>query len=224
MPEGSPFDAQGVGRARRHPGPPPQALEPGAVIFEDGRRAPFDAIVWATGYRREGLPLAPTRSVQDLYRLLFLPTDPRVAWFGQYPAASLASWPTLELSARWFAGVQAGRIALAPEAERLAAQREDQARYDGRRPVDSVLENLWLAEQLGALPNPQTDWPAFWELMNTPPVPSLYRLVGPHAWSGAREAVTAARRRLYVNLHDPTLADVERGLRGRLGLTAEARA
>lgn len=68
------------------------AIEPDAVVWENGTRQPADAIIWATGFRPELRHLAPLRLREkeggvavDSYRS---ERDPRVFFAGYGPAAS----------------------------------------------------------------------------------------------------------------------------------------
>lgn len=111
-------------------------LQGDRVAFEDGHVEPFDAVIYATGYKTEFPFLDPAVfAVKDgdarLYRRMVAPQQPGLYFAGLVqpigPTVSL-----VEIQARWLAEVLAGRVVLPPreamEAE-IAEHRRRQQRY-----------------------------------------------------------------------------------------------
>ncbi|GIZ00903.1 flavin-containing monooxygenase 5 [Caerostris extrusa] len=71
--------------------------------------------------------------------------------------------------------------------------------------VDYITYLDELANLIGSKPNLQkmlfTDPKLFWALVNGPSLPYQYRLCGPHAWSGAREAILGYNSRVLAALN-----------------------
>src|SRR5690606_24047729 len=83
--------------------------------------------------------------------------------------------------------------------------------------IDSSQQNMWLAEQIGAFPNPVQDWKLFWKLINLPAAPAIYRLVGPNRWPQAERYLETLQQKLYINKNDPRIEAMKFVLLGRLG-------
>ncbi len=194
------------------------------VVFADGSRTRADVVVFATGYDLAGLPsLHPALRLTDegigLYERVFHPDLPGlgvVGWFG----TGLGSFPTMELQARWFARVLAGRAELPPPDEmrrRLAADLEQRERlipspFGRRFAVHSPLYNIQLAEAIGAFPDPHRDWRAYWEQLQLPGFPAQFRLRGPHPWAGAAEYLNACKRKAFLPPPGPAAERLKRHL------------
>ncbi|MDA0704090.1 MAG: hypothetical protein O3A96_12800, partial [Proteobacteria bacterium] len=84
-------------------------------------------------------------------------------------------------------------------------------------PMDTPLDNIWLAEAIGAFPDPARDWRLYWELISSPPIPSIYRLRGPHEWSGARAHFDSVKAKLFVKLEDPDESALADAMLAELG-------
>ncbi len=118
-------------------------LDGSEVVFEDGTREPFDAIVYATGYRVTFPFLAPDVVAVDenrvaLYQHVVEPRVPGLYFVGLVqPAGSVV--PIAERQGRWVAGLVAGdwilpdvdtmRRSIAAEARAVAARHRASARH-----------------------------------------------------------------------------------------------
>jgi hypothetical protein len=87
-------------------------------------------------------------------------------------------------------------------------------------PMDTPLDNIWLAEAIGAFPDPSRDWRLYWELISSPPIPSIYRLRGPHEWAGARAHFDSVKAKLFVKLEDPNDSALADAMLAELGQEA----
>jgi dimethylaniline monooxygenase (N-oxide forming) len=120
-----------------------RALDGREVAFVDDSRAPFDAIIHATGYRTEFPFLDPAVfEVRDnqvsLYRRIVAPDRPGLYFMGLVQPVG-PTIPLVEIQGRWIAGVLSGDVKL-PDRSRMldeiAAHRDklrrtyvDSARY-----------------------------------------------------------------------------------------------
>ena len=89
------------------------------VEFEDGTNKEIDAVVMCTGYHGV-LPFLETPSVDNrkLYKHVFIPGEPTLAFIG-FARPNVGALPPLsEMQARWFARVLAGEVSL-PDAETM---------------------------------------------------------------------------------------------------------
>ncbi|BBA33899.1 hypothetical protein sS8_1945 [Methylocaldum marinum] len=192
-----------------------------ACTFEDGSREEIDIVVDCTGYEEPRYPFLPASiKLDELYKHQFHPDYPDLCFIGRKPA-SLSVIPTLELEARWFSKVLSGTCRL-PDADTQRRIIRDDARKESRRgqlfpSIDSSQQNMWLAEQIGAFPNPVQDWKLFWKLINLPAVPAIYRLVGPNRWPQAERYLETLQQKLYINKNDPRIEAMKFVLLGRLG-------
>lgn len=121
------------------------ALEGGAVAFEDGSRAPVDAIIYATGYRTTFPFIEPGLfEVKDgaaaLYRRMLPPGLPGLYFAGLVQPIG-PTIPLVEIQGRWLAAVLAGRLAL-PPVETMAREIARHAAQLARRYVDSARYTL----------------------------------------------------------------------------------
>ena len=190
--------------------------------FKDGDQAPVDVdiVVHCTGYEHPRYAFFPEIDTAELYRHQFHPDYANLAFMGG-KHASLSVLPTLELRARWFASVLAGDSSL-PDAATMrrdiAADQRRQQRHNHLFPsIDSSRQNMWLAEQIGAFPDPVKDWRRYWQLLNLPALPAVYRLQGPHRWQGAEAYIQDLQKKLYLNKNDPRIEQVKYALLARLG-------
>ncbi|MBK9371591.1 MAG: KR domain-containing protein [Deltaproteobacteria bacterium] len=200
----------------------PVEVDESGVRFADGAYDAVDVIVLATGYEPPRFDMLPGLSLDALYDTSLHPDHPNLVVIG-HKGASLAVIPTMELEARRWAASLSGRVRLPrPEMMRAALAEQRAAAAQPGHAVfprfESTLQNIGLAEIVGAWPSPAQDWELFWELLNLPPFPATYRLVGPHAWSGAREWLSAARGRMFVGRGDARLEGLRQELRREVGL------
>lgn len=148
----------------------------------------------------------------NLYKLVFPYhlRHPTLAFIGLIqPLGSI--FPIAEAQARWYAQLMKGNVKLpsvkAME-EEIRNRREGLARRYVNSPrhtiqVDFVSYMDEICSEFGAKPN-------LWKLALTDPVlfyaclgpnlPYQYRLQGPHAWDGAREAILTVNERVEAPL------------------------
>lgn len=166
------------------------------MLFADGSYRCPDAVIFATGYRLDFpfLPpeLIPWSAAGGLYRLVFLPDHPTLAFIGVCRVHG-PILPIVEMQARWAARVLVD-AALLPSAGTMRAEigrrwRRQIARRDSPFRV-SLLPYL---DEIGGLIGVQ---PRLWRrprllrsLLLGPPVAAQYRLDGPNCWVGAADLV-----------------------------------
>ncbi len=199
----------------------PQLFEAHHCVFADGSRIKVDLIVDCTGYEEPSYPFLPMPiRLDELYKSQFHPDYRNLSFMGR-KRASLSVIPTVELEARWFSKILTGECQLPSAAEMRASSASDlrrQARVRNLFPsIDSSQQNIWIADQIGAFPNPVRDWPLYWKLVNMPATPYVYRLVGPHPWPQAEAYLERLRKRLYVNNNDPRIEELKFKMLARLG-------
>lgn len=192
-----------------------RACERGWVTFEDGRRAEFDVILAATGYRTAVNFLAPALSeaveydADDWLQPLIAhecvwPAAPNLAFVGMYRGPYFG---VLELQARWACGVFAGRLPM-PSAGELAdgLARERAIRQMDPRPqfphdYPTMADDL--ARHVGALPVTilqDSAHPLHALLYHGPLLPFHYRLQGRQANPRLAEAAIRECERSYPHL------------------------
>lgn len=178
-------------------------LGPDFVEFQDGSRVTVDDVIVATGYLKHFpfLPPEVAPSIRDghveLYKFIFPVEDPSVPFVGLVDSIG-GFWPVAEMQARCVSRVLSGRLAL-PGAHK---QRQEAARRASALPVMSdryATTVRWvpymdeLAKMLGVKPNLKrmavTDPLLYRCCVFGPCLPYQFRLEGPHAWEGAREAI-----------------------------------
>ncbi|OCQ93899.1 hypothetical protein BCD67_20470 [Oscillatoriales cyanobacterium USR001] len=90
------------------------------VEFEDGSTKEVDAVVMCTGYKSV-LPFLENREInnyRELYKHVFMPDDPTMAFVG-FARPNIGALPPLaEMQARWIAKVFAGEVKL-PSSEEM---------------------------------------------------------------------------------------------------------
>ncbi|XP_042730033.1 flavin-containing monooxygenase 5-like [Lagopus leucura] len=188
-----------------------------SAIFEDGTKEDIDAVVFATGYSfsfpfLEGYVKVVENQV-SLYKFMF-PVDlekPTLAFIG-YIQPLGAIMPIAEMQSRWATRVFKGLNKLPPrhnmEADIKHKKEEMAKRYVTSRrhtiQVDYIPYMDELASQLGAKPNLLllflTDPKLAMEVLLGPCTPYQYRLRGPGAWQGAREAIMSQHQRIIQPL------------------------
>ncbi|MGZ5558026.1 MAG: SDR family NAD(P)-dependent oxidoreductase [Methylobacter sp.] len=189
--------------------------------FEDGSYEQIDIIVDCTGYEEPAFPFLPKSvKINELYKHQFPPEHPNLCFIGR-KHASLSVVPTLELEVRWFSKVLTKECRL-PDADTMRSVIQSDLRKESKRgqlfpSIDSAQQNMWLAEQIGAFPNPVSDWKRYWQLINMPAIPAVYRLVGPNRWPEAERFLEIIRQKLYINKNDPRLETMKYALLAKLG-------
>ncbi|XP_071607357.1 flavin-containing monooxygenase 5-like [Heliangelus exortis] len=188
-----------------------------SAIFEDGTREDIDAVVFATGYSFSFPFLESYVKVVDnqisLYKLMFLPEleKPTLAFIGLIQPLG-AIMPISELQSRWATRVFKGLNQLPSrhdmEADIKQKKEEMEKRYVKSQrhtiQVDYIPYMDELACQVGVKPNVLTlfltDPKLALEVVFGPCTPYQYRLRGPGAWEGAREAILTQRHRIIKPL------------------------
>uniref|UniRef100_A0A2R5LMU9 Flavin-containing monooxygenase n=1 Tax=Ornithodoros turicata TaxID=34597 RepID=A0A2R5LMU9_9ACAR len=193
------------------------------VIF-DGTdiEEPLDAVVYATGYRADKLPIENTDDILPrdqmgrpvLYKGIFCPEKPRLGYIGHIDASG-SLMEMFEMQSRYAARVFAGHVTLPTPAEMRAVAEEDVQRRT-KDFIDSPRHHIMvtkmeyvdhLAEEIGCRPPLQrlffTDPRMFKAVMFGPFLNSQYRLVGPHPWSGARQVLLGYQERVRNVLKPP---------------------
>jgi len=193
---------------------------PTGVVFrgEEGQEYPIDAAILATGYNIS-FPLLediiPAEKNQvGLYMRMF-PAElehPTLSIIGLIQPLGCI-FPIAEIQARWACQLIKGERKLPPLAERMEEVRNykkslEERYVPSRRhtiQVDFVPYMDSLAEQVGCKPNLMkialTDPQLFLKVVFGPTVPYQYRLSGPHAWKGAREAIMTVMDRTTAALN-----------------------
>lgn len=95
-----------------------EALDGDTVVFADGKREAFDAVIYATGYKTSFPFLAPeifavpeNGGMVDLYRRITPPNRPGLFFAGLVQPIG-PTIPLVEIQARWIAAVLSGKVAL----------------------------------------------------------------------------------------------------------------
>ena len=183
------------------------------VQFSDGSRADnVDVVAMCTGFditlpffdaHTEATVVDKATNRMRLYESVFSPDlGPSLAFIGFAQPASGGLLSISEIQARWFAEVVAGRCALPPPAAmqahmRKEAQQMEQRYGNSRRHTiqrDPITYNDTVAQHFGARPSPwramaRLDFPLAYRLLFSSCSSAQWRLRGPNAWPGARNAV-----------------------------------
>jgi hypothetical protein len=158
--------------------------------FSDGHSEEFDVVVFCTGYEKPSYKwLRPIR-LEDFRQNLFYRENPTLFICNHPPGVPAfgSAPPYLELLGRWYAGVLSGCYQ-PPQADDSITS----ANF-----FDAWLDSLRIAHEIGALPDPRTDWNSYWNLINMPPIPALFRIHGRQYWSGAEQWVQHVRRKCFI--------------------------
>ncbi|XP_064575530.1 flavin-containing monooxygenase 5-like isoform X2 [Zonotrichia leucophrys gambelii] len=188
-----------------------------SAIFEDGTREDVDAVVFATGYSFSFPFLDGCVKVVEnqipLYKFVFPPDleKPTLAFIGLIQPLG-AIMPISELQSRWATRVFKGLNEL-PLQHDMEADIEQKKEAMAKRYVKSQRHTIQvdyipymdeLACQLGVKPNLLslflTDPRLAMEVAFGPCTPYQYRLRGPGAWAGAREAILTQQQRILKPL------------------------
>jgi 3-oxoacyl-(acyl-carrier-protein) synthase len=169
------------------------------AMFSDGHSEEFDVVVYCTGYQKPAYEwLRPIR-VEDFCHGLFYRSNPSL-FICNHPAGIPAfgsAPPYLELLGRWYAGVLSGRYR-APAVDDSDAHGHKEEAYSMNF-FDTWMDCLRIAKEIGVLPDPGSDWNSYWKFINMPPIPALFRLYGPHSWSGAEHWIQSVRRKCFIS-------------------------
>lgn len=154
------------------------------IEFDDGSQAEIDTVVLCTGFRTH-LPFYtdnPRLDGRDLYKNVFLPGEPSLAFIGFARPNVGALPPVAELQARWFAGVLAGKLDLPDAVSMRSAIQVDAAQYNQVRAnyaerLNSLVDYHAYTNQLASLIGCQ---PQLWRLLARPRLLYLC-MFGPYA-------------------------------------------
>ncbi|KPW48673.1 beta-ketoacyl synthase N-terminal-like domain-containing protein [Pseudomonas syringae group genomosp. 3] len=196
------------------------AVDENGVIFADGSRRDVDVIVYATGFVSPRYEYLRPLALNDFSRRLFYRENPSLFICNHLPGASGfgAALPYFELMARWYAGALSGRYALGE-----GALEGTPWGADGNPGVfDTWTESLEVAQAIGVLPDPLTEWAAYWQFINMPPIPVLFRVQGPHAWAEASAYAAKAKRGFFVRQDELQAQKVKNAVLAGLGESALA--
>src|SRR5262249_24423935 len=138
---------------------PVRAFDGENVVFTDGAHAAFDTVIFCTGFRLPRVPFVDCEPA-DLYRNHLHPDHAKLAVIGMYPT-TLGCFSTIERGARWFALLLSDKVPRPDRAAMMRSIASDRARAasfadEGEPtvvPVDTPVDNIWFAEQIGAFPD-----------------------------------------------------------------------
>lgn len=192
------------------PRPDVSRISGSTVYFEDGTADEVDAIVCATGYALrfpfldEGI-FHSTPGGLDLYRIVFSPSHPTLAFIGM-SRASGAILPFSEMQARWAAAVLRGKVKLPArhvQEARIEARRSRIAERNGN-PFRLEFESYSdiLAAEAGVLPKLWRHPGVCRDLLFGKPIAARYRLDGPRRSRRAASIIKAGNRVLRPDRKD----------------------
>ncbi|XP_055933103.1 dimethylaniline monooxygenase [N-oxide-forming] 2-like [Argiope bruennichi] len=201
------------------------------VIFEgDDEVTKADAVIMATGYTWKFPFLEDDVIVKEegrinLYKCMF-PTQLEhgtlvlIGFILPYGPG----FPLGELQCRWATQVLAGNCKL-PSKEEMLKDVIDRQAYNVKRYLPSEKMSLRvdflpycddIASEFGAKPNFVkmffTDPKLFFKLVFGPTLSYQYRLQGPHAWDGAREAIMTSEDRVLYPLNKGNLKETHENM------------
>ncbi|GBN64445.1 Dimethylaniline monooxygenase [N-oxide-forming] 5 [Araneus ventricosus] len=195
-------------------------VENGVIFDEEEKVTECDSVVFATGYKikfpflDERLTVVKNNEVH-LYKYIFPPhlKHPTLVICGLVQTVG-AGFPTFEAQARLATLVMNGKVRL-PSREEMEADIRKRKEVNSKRYSQSERHTIqadyipYLDEiysLIGAKPNFLKifckDPVLFWTLYFGPSLPYQYRLQGPHAWSGARQAILDWRKRMEKPLRN----------------------
>lgn len=201
-----------------------RAFTENGVIF-DGTdvEEPLDAVVYATGYRADKLPIENTDEVLPrdevgrpvLYKGIFNPDNPRLGYIGHIDASG-SLMEMFEMQARYAARVFSGHLTL-PDPAKMRGIAEKDVQRRNKHFIDSPRHHIMvtkmeyvdhLAQEIGCRPPLHhlffTDPRMFKAIMFGPFLSSQFRLVGPHSWPGARQVLLGYHERTRKVLQPPS--------------------
>jgi dimethylaniline monooxygenase (N-oxide forming) len=206
-----------VAEGRIRPRPWIEAVDGRAVIFADGSREDFDAVILGTGFKLSLPFLADATAASlgfdgqsiDLYDHTLHPDLKGLGFVGLYSLIG-PYFPVLELQARWLAYLWAG-LCPTPSSEMaregVAASR---ARRGGPRDIPMHALAGLFANNAGVEPRPSA-WPALERALWFGPLsPASFRLTGPDADPEAPARMIAAAR-AFNAIPDDALTPEEAG-------------
>nr|8ODW_A Chain A, Polyketide synthase modules-related protein [Gynuella sunshinyii]8ODW_B Chain B, Polyketide synthase modules-related protein [Gynuella sunshinyii] len=174
----------------------------------------IDMVVLCTGYdNSQSFDYVKQFSMRDDFAMgLFYRQNPSlVNTYGLQNVGTTGTLPYLEMVARWYAQIISGNYTLdAEELNHRAGEGEI---------VVAPLANVIMGLKLGLLPDPKTEFQAFWRCLNYPSFPPMYRLRGPHADPQAQSVLSRSVQRSLIQQgeHDSQLQTVKHRLLAGLG-------
>lgn len=154
------------------------------VQFDDDSCVEIDTVIMCTGFRTH-LPFYidnPGLDGRSLYKNVFLPGQPSLAFIGFARPNVGALPPVAELQARWFAGILAGKLRL-PDAQTMRqtihtdAEQYNLTRFHYAERLNSLVDYHNYTNQLASLIGCQ---PQLWRLLANPKLVYIC-LFGPYA-------------------------------------------
>lgn len=134
-----------VGHGWIHVKPNVQALQADKILFVDGSSLPFDAVIYATGYKTT-FPFLKSSIFQvrdnqvSLYRRVLPPEHPGLYFVGLLQPIG-ATIPLVDIQSRWLAAVLAGDVIL-PDQKTMETEIARHRRAIERRYVNSARYTL----------------------------------------------------------------------------------
>ncbi|KAE9547032.1 hypothetical protein FO519_009755 [Halicephalobus sp. NKZ332] len=191
------------------------------IIFEDGSVVDHvDEVVLSTGYCFEfpfiedGKLISVQKNVADLFMNMYSPglsDHNSFAILGLVQPAG-AFMPMAELQSRVFYNVLTGNSKL-PNKENMLKEIAHRRKLLRQRYVDSPRHTLQVdymvfMDELATLIGCRPDFfkiffkdPALaWKIQFSPPIAATYRVIGPHPWEGAKEAIINFEKRVLAGM------------------------
>ncbi len=180
------------------------ALRKGGAEFIDGTTGEYDVIAFCTGYAQPQYHyLSPIRPSQ-FRDGVFYESDPSLCICSHPSGISAygAALPYFELIGRWYAGALRGRYSVG--AVNIGRSRQSY--------FDTWLESLKISARIGVLPDPRSNWTAYWEFVTSPPIPALFRLHGSFNWKDAGDHIRSVRRKFFTGWQDAAVSGIKRAV------------
>ncbi|UYV69878.1 hypothetical protein LAZ67_7001063 [Cordylochernes scorpioides] len=186
------------------------------IIFEnETTETPVDDVVLCTGYKVKFpfLDFKFENNKVELYKLVFPPDDPHpsMAFIGLFQPLG-PGFPPGELQCRWVGRIFSGKSTLPPKHIMWANIKEyveKTRKIFGPSPCHTL--HLYYVNYLDEIANIIGCKPNFFKMFFTDPIlffycvfgpclPYQFRLSGPGAWKGARDAILTYKKRMYAPL------------------------
>ncbi|UYV69880.1 hypothetical protein LAZ67_7001069 [Cordylochernes scorpioides] len=186
------------------------------IIFEnETTETPVDDVVLCTGYKVKFpfLDFKFENNKVELYKLVFPPDDPHpsMAFIGLFQPLG-PGFPPGELQCRWVGRIFSGKSTLPPKHIMWADIKEyveKTRKIFGPSPCHTL--HLYYVNYLDEIANIIGCKPNFFKMFFTDPIlffycvfgpclPYQFRLSGPGAWKGARDAILTYKKRMYAPL------------------------
>ncbi|MEA9588538.1 SDR family NAD(P)-dependent oxidoreductase [Xanthomonas sp. WHRI 10064A] len=178
----------------------------GCRFRHSGRRVDVDVVVFCTGYTMdEQLDCLPGVSMRSDFAMGIFHRDrpSLVSTSCPLPVAYSGTFFFPEMAARWYSRMMSGNTEL--------ARSERDYRFDRRHAaINGPIANVMFGLRLGLLPDPAREFRAFWELVNLPSFPPIYRLRGDHADPNAAARLKALNRRNLTSAKSSAALDTVR--------------